>query len=484
MTQTNRPVRMITQSIFDWAKQTPEKPAIIYNGQVYSYRAFAQLIATARAYFARAGYVGRGYGVLTVGHLMSFWIISLALRSLGLTTLAVPGAAAAEAMRRVLAARCVIISPREIDLLKMFSESIVATPAEPLGSFDAREPSGAHILLTSGTTGMHKMVLMSSALDEINLHQRVNVFGINSDSHFTIFDMGPWTGGGYGWPASTWMMGGAVIIRQDHRPLWDALLQPGLTHAVVTPPMVDKLLSAPTGAFPRSESLRLAVGGGMITAAQFEGAKARITSQLFNWLGSTEAGVLAFIPLHGTEDRKWHRLTPGRAIEIVDESDHPVPTDKIGRLRVSTVGGWPTQYHCDEAATRAFFKDDFFYPGDLGLMQADGRVALHGRTTDVINVGGQKIAPAPIEDRLVRLLRVSAVCLISTQNDNGEEEIHVIVETPKPIDSEKVIAILNRELHELGNARIHYINALPRNQMGKILRQKIQVDVLVNQLAN
>ena len=117
-------------------------------------------------------------------------------------------------------------------------------------------------------------------------------------------------------------------------------------------------------------------------------------------------------------------------------------------------------------------------------MRADGRVALHGRTTDVINVGGQKIAPAPIEDRLVRLLRVSAVCLISTQNDNGEEEIHVIVETPKPVDSEKVIAILNRELHELGNARIHYINALPRNQMGKILRQKIQVDVLVNQLAN
>jgi acyl-coenzyme A synthetase/AMP-(fatty) acid ligase len=484
MMQTNRPARMITQLIFDWAKQTPEKPAIIYNGQIYSYRAFAQLIATARAFFARAGYVGRGYGVLAVGHAMSFWIISLALRSLGLTTLAVSGgAAAAEAMRRVLAARCVIISPREIDLLKMFSESIVAKPAESLGSFEAPEPPGAHILLTSGTTGMHKMVLMSSASDGINLHQRANVFGINSDSHFTIFNMAPWTGGGYGWPASTWMMGGAVIIRQD-QPLWGALLQPGLTHAVVTPPMLDKLLSAPTGAFPRSESLRLAVGGGTITAAQFEGAKARITSQLFNWLGSTEAGVLAFTPLHGTEDRKWHRLTPGRAIEIVDESDLPVPIGKIGRLRVTTVGGWPNQYHCDEAATRAFFKNDFFYPGDLGLMRADGRVALQGRTTDVINVGGLKIAPAPIEDRLVRLLRVNAVCLISTQNDNGEEEIHVIVETPKPIDSDEVMPILNQELHGLDNARIHYVAALPRNQMGKILRQKIQADVAANQLAN
>jgi acyl-coenzyme A synthetase/AMP-(fatty) acid ligase len=120
------------------------------------------------------------------------------------------------------------------------------------------------------------------------------------------------------------------------------------------------------------------------------------------------------------------------------------------------------------------------------MMQTNrpARIALQGRTTDVINVGGLKIAPAPIEDRLVRLLRVSAVCLISTQNDNGEEEIHVIVETPKPIDSDEVMPILNQELHGPDNARIHYVAALPRNQMGKILRQKIQADVAANQLAN
>ena len=77
---------MITQVIFDWAEQTPDRTAVIYNGRVWSYRSFAQAIAVARGYFARRGYVGPGYAVLAVHNLNDFWILSLALRSLGLTT--------------------------------------------------------------------------------------------------------------------------------------------------------------------------------------------------------------------------------------------------------------------------------------------------------------------------------------------------------------------------------------------------------------
>ena len=97
-------------------------------------------------------------------------------------------------------------------------------------------------------------------------------------------------------------------------------------------------------------------------------------------------------------------------VEIVDESDRLVPTGKIGRVRVSTAGG-PTSYLNDEAATRAFFKDGFFYSGDLAVMRSDGRMALQGRFTDVINVRGAKISPAPIEDRLGELFGSAAsVC--------------------------------------------------------------------------
>jgi acyl-CoA synthetase (AMP-forming)/AMP-acid ligase II len=84
---------MITQVIFDWAKRTPDKTAVIYNDRPWSYRAFADLIAVARGYFARRGYVGSGYVALAVRNFMRFWIYSLALCSLGLTTVVVPSAA-------------------------------------------------------------------------------------------------------------------------------------------------------------------------------------------------------------------------------------------------------------------------------------------------------------------------------------------------------------------------------------------------------
>ncbi len=83
---------MITQLIFDWAKRTPDRTAVIYNGQPLSYRWFAQAIAAARGYFVRRGYAGPGYAVLAVYNRLDFWILSLALRSLGLTTVVVPSA--------------------------------------------------------------------------------------------------------------------------------------------------------------------------------------------------------------------------------------------------------------------------------------------------------------------------------------------------------------------------------------------------------
>jgi hypothetical protein len=83
-------------------------------------------------------------------------------------------------------------------------------------------------------------------------------------------------------------------------------------------------------------------------------------------------------------------------------------------------------------------------PGDLAVTRSDGRMALQGRLTDVINVQGKKISPAPIEDRLGELLGLSGVSVFSMQDNTGEEEIHVVLETPTPIDSKQLSADRDR----------------------------------------
>ena len=479
---------MITQMIFDWAKQTPNRTAVIYNDQRWSYRSFAQFIALSRGYFARRGYIGPGYAVLALHNLMDFWVLSLALRSLGLTTLAVPSVA--EVARVGLPnVRCVITSPGETwagldglctELgLPLLSVSLASEPALAFEVSEAPHPVGGHILRTSGTTGIYKMVLMSPAFDAVLLRRRAELFGMNKDTVFCVFDFPPWTGAGYKWAASPWSVGGANLIEQG-RERDQALLHPGITHAVLTPGMLVAVLAAPAGAFPRNDTMQLAVSGGAMTRMQVDQAKARITPRLFNDLGCTEAGTIAFTSLDTPEDQRWHRLVPSRVVEIVDESDHPVPTGETGRLRVGTAGG-PTSYLNDETATRAFFKNGFFYPGDLAVMRSDGRMALQGRVTDVINVRGDKISPAPIEDRLAELLGVSGVCLLSMQNDSGEEEMHVVIEAPTPIDSERLTAAINQEFRGFYRAHVHYVAALPRNQMGKVLRQAVRAKVIASQ---
>ncbi len=105
-------------------------------------------------------------------------------------------------------------------------------------------------------------------------------------------------------------------------------------------------------------------------------------------------------------------------------------------------------------------------------------MALQGRLTDVINVRGDKISPAPIEDRLGELLGVSGICLFSMPDDSGEEVIHVVVESPTPIDSERLIAAFKQELRGFKQVRGHYVAALPRNEMGKVLRPAVRAQAI------
>jgi len=193
-------------------------------------------------------------------------------------------------------------------------------------------------------------------------------------------------------------------------------------------------------------------------------------------VSSTEAGTIAYTPLETDEDRRWHRLVPQRAVEIVSESGHSVSVGEIGRLRVKTKGG-PTGYLGNEPATEIHFKDGYFYPGDMAITRADGRIALQGRFTDVINVRGEKIFPGPIEDRLCDLLGVSGICLFSMQNEAGDEELYVAIETPTAIERERMSAALKDALSTYPTVHIRHARSLPRNPMGKMLRQAVRAQV-------
>ena len=472
---------MIAESVFAWAQRTPEKTAVIYNERSWSYRSFAEYIAIARGYFLKQGCAGTGYAVLATHDRMDFWILSLALRSLGLTTVAV-GSATVLGELPLSDIRCVVTRPREVwpDLARLCEArglALLSVSLEDEASLNAVPPQtahepGGHILLTSGTTGRFKMLLSTPAIDAAFLRWRTEVTGMRQDSVLSVFSFEPWTAAGYRAAANPWIVGGTTLMEHGREP-YRALLNSSITHGVIVPALLDPILAAPANAYARNDAMQLAVTGGAMTRRQIEQTKVRITPRLFALLGSTEVSSFAYTPLETDEDQRWHRLLPHRVVEIVSETDQPVRVGEIGRVRISTKGGL-TSYLGDEAATKIHFKDGYFYPGDLAIARSDGRIALRGRSTDVINVRGRKIFPGPIEQRLCESLNVSGVCLVSMQNESGEEELYVVIETAIPIGAERLRTTLAEALKIYPRAHVSFVPSLPRNPMGKVLRQAVR----------
>ncbi len=101
-------------------------------------------------------------------------------------------------------------------------------------------------------------------------------------------------------------------------------------------------------------------------------------------------------------------------------------------------------------------------------------MALMGRVTDVINILGQKISPASYEDELRERLAVTGVCIFGRQTGEGDEEVHVVPETPKPLVEAALATAVRQTLAGFPKAHIDWFATLPRNANGKVLRLEVQ----------
>src|SRR5262249_13962706 len=151
--------------------------------------------------------------------MLDFWIFGPALRSLGLTTIAVGGPATLEALP-LTQVRCVVTAAYEawpglarVCAARNWDLIAVSLKGETPPNDGAPNPSrerGGHILLTSGTTGTYKMVLVDPAIDSFQMRRKVEILRLNEDTVFCVFDFTPWTGIGYRWAAAPLMVGGTM----------------------------------------------------------------------------------------------------------------------------------------------------------------------------------------------------------------------------------------------------------------------------------
>jgi malonyl-CoA/methylmalonyl-CoA synthetase len=122
--------------------------------------------------------------------------------------------------------------------------------------------------------------------------------------------------------------------------------------------------------------------------------------------------------------------------------------------------------------------DEFHATGDLGYLDARGRLHLVGRAADVIKTGGYKVAPEEVERALSPAFRPGEVAAVGIPSEHWGEVIVAAIERAPPgwrEEATKVAATMTA--YKRPRAFIE-LDELPRNAMGKVRRAAIRDHVL------
>jgi acyl-coenzyme A synthetase/AMP-(fatty) acid ligase len=216
------------------------------------------------------------------------------------------------------------------------------------------------------------------------------------------------------------------------------------------------------------------VGGGFLPQSTCELARQRLPAQLIATYGSTETGSVAAGPVESLQGRAYAvgHVFPGVTVEIVDDDDRPVPRGQEGTLRMRA-GGAATSYVRDDEASAAVFRGGWVYPNDRAILDEDGVLRLTGRTDDVIVRGGAKVNASSIEDALRALADLREVAVFGAPDGQGHVAICAAIVPNGPLDAQEFHAHCHDRLGARAPGFIMVLSELPRNAMGKVLRNEL-----------
>jgi acyl-CoA synthetase (AMP-forming)/AMP-acid ligase II len=217
------------------------------------------------------------------------------------------------------------------------------------------------------------------------------------------------------------------------------------------------------------------VAGGMLTKNLAERAWSRMCPNLISLYGATEVGAIA------TADARLTTKTPGAVgyvlpdaqAEIVDSTGKDLSAGTEGVVRVRTNQA-TTGYFRDPETSAGKFRDGWFYPGDYGYLTDDGLLVITGREEARLNLGGDKVNPEIIESVLSVFPGIRDVAVVAVPNALGIEEIYALIKAEAVLDQTALRAHCQARLQRsFVPARFIVVDAIPRNEMGKIQRGRL-----------
>lgn len=202
--------------------------------------------------------------------------------------------------------------------------------------------------------------------------------------------------------------------------------------------------------------------------------------RLWNLYGQTEIAPVATILFPEEHDAKLGsagRATLHVETRIVDDAMRDVAVGEIGEI-VHRSPQLLDGYWNDAAKTAEAFAGGWFHSGDLGTIDADGYITVVDRKKDMIKTGGENVSSREVEEILYTHPAVSEVAVIGLPDPRWIEAVtaYVVLRDGQGVSADELIEHCRAALAGFKvPKRVAFIDAMPRNASGKILKRDLRL---------
>ena len=352
------------------------------------------------------------------------------------------------------------------------------------------------IMFTAGTTGTPKGVMLSH--NSFTSYILANVEPVDMDTAEKNILTVPLHHIAGVQAVMAAIYGGRTLVlqRQFDEEGWMKLVQEEkVNRAMMVPTMLKRLMDRPAFKDYDLSSLRVITYGA--APMPLEVIKKAIVefpnTRFINAFGQTEtASTITMLPpdahdIHEGDpdyEQKMKRLgsigkpLPDVEVRIVDEEGNDVSLGENGEI-VARGDRLMKGYWNREEATKETLRGGWLYTGDLGYWDDEGFIFLSGRAKDFLKRGGEMIAPEEVEQIIMSHPSVDEAAIIGIPDIEWGERVRAIV-VRKPgaeLTAEEVIEHCRPRMAGFKRPEdVVFIDELPRNPMGKVLKRVLRED--------
>ena len=282
---------------------------------------------------------------------------------------------------------------------------------------------------------------------------------------------------------ATLRTGGTVVVPPRFDPLtfWPAAAEAGATWYSAVPTIHQLLLMRNRGERPEgSRNLRfIRSSSSALSPETMRQLEERFGAPVVEAYGMTEAShQMASNPLPPGE-RKPGTVGTGTGVRIgvMAGDGRLLPAGEAGEVVIQGPNVIDAYANNPQANAEAF-RDGWFRTGDQGVLDAGGYLALVGRLKEMINRGGEKIAPREIDEVLLQHPAVGEAVAFGVPHPTWGEEVAAAVVLKEPVAEKDLVAFARERLADYKvPRRLFVVDRIPRTATGKIQRRAVAAEL-------